>query len=191
MIKTQAIARSCYGEDKDFDKCAAVNGLWSDQDFQTSNPVGRPYPYNITCAPVDYANGGEPTSCSLGALPYYAVNATKKEHIRDTLQFASENNIRLTISGTGHDLNGRGDGYGSLGIWLRHYRNSIDFQNQFESVSKCDKSGWDGSAIKINGAWQWRDVYEVAERNDVIAVGGGSKGPGAIGGCKSPHKSTS
>lgn len=185
LVKTEPVAQSCYGKDKDLEQCAVVNKMWSDQDFQTTKPIGRAYPYNITCAPVDYDSGAEPTSCILGSLPIYAVNVTKKEHIHESLKFAREHNIRLAISGTGHDLLGRGDGFGSLEIWLRHYRNSIDFQEEFESVSNCRKSGWKGSAIKIDGVWQWRDVYKTAKANGVIAVGGGSTGPGAIGGCKS------
>lgn len=179
------LAQSCYGQDKDLEECAFINKMWPDQEFQTSNPIGRPYPYNITCAPVDYAQGAEPTSCILGSLPYYAVNVTKRDHIRESLHFARKNNVRFALSGTGHDLNGRGDGFGSLGVWLRHFRNSIDFQEEYSSANDCAKSEWKGSAIKIDGAWQWRDVYPVAKANNVIAVGGGSIGPGAIGGCKS------
>ncbi|KAL0930174.1 FAD-linked oxidoreductase-like protein 13 [Colletotrichum truncatum] len=183
LIKTEPVAQSCYdGPEKDLDECAYVSKMWSDQDFQTSNPIGRPYPYNITCAPVDYATGQVPTSCSLGPLPTYAVNATTRDHILATLAFARQHNIRLVIASTGHDLLGRSDGYGSLEIWLRYYRNSIDFQDTYVPANACSKSGWDGSAIRIDGAYQWRDVYKVAKANNVIAVGGGAVSPGAIGG---------
>lgn len=157
--------------------------MWPDQDFQTTNPIGRPYPFNITCPPVDYQAGEQPTKeCSLGQLPTYAVNATKVEHIRSALAAARRYNLRLTVASTGHDLLGRADGYGSLEIWLRHFRNGINFQEKYESANSCSKSGWDGAAIHIDGAWQWRDVYAVAEENNVIVVGGGSPSPGAIGG---------
>ncbi|KAH8171989.1 FAD binding domain-containing protein [Sarocladium implicatum] len=182
LVKTQPVAQSCYSPDKDLKQCAVVNKMWSDQDFQTAKSIGRVYPYNITCAPVDYEAGAEPTSCILGSLPVYAVNVTKKEHISESLEFAKDHNIRLAVSGTGHDLLGRGDGFGSLEIWLRYYRNSINFQETFESATSCTKSGWKGSAIDIDGVWQWRDVYKIAKANNVIVVGGGSTGPGAIGG---------
>lgn len=68
---------------------------------------------------------------------------------------------------------------------MRHYRNSIEFQKTFTSKSSCSKSGWTGSAIHIDGAWQWRDVYKVAKKNNVIVVGGGSISPAAIGGWSS------
>ncbi|KAK1971605.1 FAD binding domain-containing protein [Colletotrichum sublineola] len=183
LVKTAPVAQSCYdGPSKDLEECAYVTKMWSDQDFQTSNPVGRPYPYNITCAPVDYAADQAPTSCSLGPLPTFAVNATSRAHILSALLFARLHNVRLVIASTGHDLLGRSDGYGSLEIWLRHYRNSIDFQETYASANQCRGSGWKGGAIRIDGAWQWRDVYEVAKANNVIAVGGGAVSPGAIGG---------
>jgi hypothetical protein len=183
LIRTSPIAESCYnGPYLDLDKCAYVTQMWPDQDFQTSQPVGRPYPYNITCAPVNYTAGETPTSCILGSLPVYAVNATRREDIARTLAFAKRNNIRLVVTSTGHDLLGRSDGYGGLQVWLRHFRNGIYFQKTFKSATSCTKSGWKGSALHIDGAWQWRDVYKVAKANNVIAVGGGSISPGAIGG---------
>ncbi|KAF4333738.1 6-hydroxy-D-nicotine oxidase [Fusarium beomiforme] len=183
LVKTEPIAQSCYpGPAEDLKQCSYVNKMWSDQDFQTSNPIGRPYPYNITCAPVDYAAGQEPTTCSLGSLPVYAVNATTRSQIRDTIAYARERNLRLVVTGTGHDLLGRSDGYGGLELWLHQFKNGINFQKTFSSENECEKSDWKGSAIKIDGNYQWRDVYKVAEANNVIAVGGGSITPGAIGG---------
>ncbi|VUC26841.1 unnamed protein product [Clonostachys rosea] len=184
LIKTEPIAQSCYdGPAKDLDHCRYVTDMWPDQDFQGSDPIGRAYPYNITCPTVDYDAGEVPEKqCILGQLPTYAVRATSRLHIYGALLVARLYNIRLTVSSTGHDLLGRGDGYGSLSLWLHHYRNDIKFQAQFKSASRCTKSGWTGSAIHIDGAYQWRDVYKVAQDNNVIVVGGGSPTPGAIGG---------
>ncbi|KAH6655228.1 FAD binding domain-containing protein [Truncatella angustata] len=183
LIKSEPIAQSCYpGDNFDLADCDYVTKMWSDQDFMTTNPIGRPYPYNITCAPVNYTSGDVPTSCSLGINPRYAVNATTRDHILAALKFSQDNNVRLVVTSTGHDLLGRSDGYGSLEIWLRHFRNSIEYQEHYLSASTCYKSHWTGGAIRIDGAWQWEDVYPVAKENNVIVVGGGSVSPGAIGG---------
>jgi FAD/FMN-containing dehydrogenase len=183
LIKSVPIAQSCYdGPAKDLAECARVTQQWPVQDFQTRNPIGRPYPYNITCAPVNYDAGETPTSCILGSLPTYAVNATTRNDILATLEFAKRNNIRLAVASTGHDLLGRSDGYGSLEIWLRHFRNGIRYQASFTSDNRCRASGWQGGAIHIDGAYQWRDVYAVAKQSNVIVVGGGSPSVGAIGG---------
>ncbi|RYP42265.1 hypothetical protein DL767_000429 [Monosporascus sp. MG133] len=162
--------------------CDYIATEWPDQNFQTSNPIGRVLPYNITCPPVDYQAGQVPTTCTLGSNPVYAVNATTRSAIKSTMLFAQQHNIRLVITGTGHDLLGRSDGYGGLEVWLRYYRNSIDFQETYTSATGCTKSDWKGSAIHIDGNWQWRDVAKVAKANNVIVATGGSISVGAIGG---------
>lgn len=148
----------------------------------TTKPIGRTYPYNISCAPVNYTEDAKPTTCSLGISPRYAVNATSLSQITAAMLFARFNNIRLVIASTGHDLLGRSDGYGSLEIWLRYFRNGLSFQETYTSVNSCQKSNWTGSAILIDGAYQWEDVNAFAKANNVIVVGGGSISPGAIGG---------
>ncbi len=191
LIKTAPIARSCYsGPEQDAKRCDYIDKMWSDQDFQTENPIGRPLPYNITCAPVDVARGGAPTTqspttqCLIGQAPVYAVNVTSRGQIAKTLRFAQQNNLRLAVASTGHDMMGRSDGYGSLEIWLRHFRNSIKFQRRFRSVVHCapEKIGWTGPSIRIDGAWQWRDVHVIAKQHNVVVVSGGSVSPGATGG---------
>ncbi|KAL1866022.1 hypothetical protein Daus18300_006923 [Diaporthe australafricana] len=156
--------------------------MWTDQDFMTTNPIGRPYPYNITCAPVDYAENDIPTTCTLGINPQYAVNATNLDQINATMLFAQENNIRLVVTNTGHDMLGRSDGFGGLEIWLRHFRNRLEFQEAYSPINSCQKSNWSGSTIVIDGAYQWENVYEYAKAKSVIVVGGGAISPGAIGG---------
>lgn len=156
--------------------------MWADQDFMTTNPIGRPYPYNITCAPVNYAENEVPMTCTLGINPQYAVNATNLDEINSTMMFARENNIRLVVTSTGHDLLGRSDGFGSLEIWLRYFRNKLDFQEIYSSVNGCQMSNWTRSAIVIDGAYQWENVNAFASANNVIVVGGGAVSPGAIGG---------
>jgi hypothetical protein len=121
-------------------------------------------------------------SCTLGPNPRYAVNATTVDHIRATLAFATLQNVRLVVKSTGHDLLGRSDGYGSVELWLRHFRNGIDFQPNFVPTARCSNSEWKGSAIRINGAYQFADVYAAAKQNNVIVVGGGAPSVGAVGG---------
>uniref|UniRef100_A0A0B7KBA9 FAD-binding PCMH-type domain-containing protein n=1 Tax=Bionectria ochroleuca TaxID=29856 RepID=A0A0B7KBA9_BIOOC len=127
LIKTEPIAQSCYdGPAKDLDHCSYVTDMWTDQDFQGSDPIGRAYPYNITCPTVDYDAGEVPEKqCILGQLP------TRSSSL---------------------------------------------------PVAAQSLAGQAAPAIHIDGAYQWRDVYKVAQDNNVIVVGGGSPTPGAIGG---------
>lgn len=183
LIKTTPLAKSCYpGQDEDLANCDYVVNEWAVEDFQRADPLGRVLPYNVTCPPVNYTAGEAPGDCILGSSPVYAVNATTREAINVTSQFARQHNIRLVVTGTGHDLLGRSDGFGGLEVWLRHYRASIDFQSTYTSATGCGNSGWNGSAIRIDGNYEWRDVAKVADANNVIVVTGGSVGVGAIGG---------
>ncbi|RDA94095.1 hypothetical protein CP533_5266 [Ophiocordyceps camponoti-saundersi (nom. inval.)] len=183
LIKSRPVAISCYvGPEQDARQCSHVNAMWSDKAFQTEQPLGRYYSYNMTCPPVDFAARLRESGCDLGQLPVYAVNVTARHHASRTLAFAQQHNIRLTIVNTGHELNGRVDGFGSLAIWIRHLRNEIRFHSQFQSATGCTASDWSGSAIHIDGAWQWGDVHRVARRHNVIVVSGGSESPGATGG---------
>ena len=189
LIKTAPIAQSCYpGPNLNLAECASVDQMWTNESFQTTRPLGLPYPWNITCYPLNYTAGDRPTAfplCILGNNPRYAVNATSAKHIYDTIAFAKRQNIRLVTKGTGHDLLGRSDGYGSLELWLRYHRNSIKFQARYEAARHCTKSGWTGSAMLIDGTYQWEDVIPVAQENNVIVVTGGSPSVGATGGWQS------
>lgn len=136
----------------------------------------------MTCPPVNGGAGPEATSCTLGQLPVYAVNVTERRDISEALKFAKQHNIRVTVVTTGHDLIGRGDGFGSLLIWLHNLHGAIEFKDRFQSASGCARSGWEGNAIHIDGGWQWGDVHKVAQAHNVLVVGGGSSSPGVNGG---------
>ncbi|RYP16128.1 hypothetical protein DL765_005329 [Monosporascus sp. GIB2] len=182
LIQNEPIAASCYpGLGADMADCDYIVTQWPDQDFQTSNPIGRPLPYNTTCPPVDYQAGEVATTCTLGDSPSYTVNATTKLDINATMLFAQQHNVRLVVTGIGHDLIGRSDGYGGLSVWLRYYRNSIDFEETYSSAMGCTEAGWKGSAMRIDGNWQWRDISAVARANNVIVTTGGSVSVGAMG----------
>lgn len=181
LIKSVPVAASCYeGPLKDEKQCAHVNSMWPQQEFQTGQPLGRWYPFNMTCPPVGAGQGA--ASCTLGQLPAYAVQVTERRDISETLEFARRHNVRVAVVNTGHDLNGRADGYGSLAIWMHHFRNAVGFEDRFESATGCERSGWDGHAMHIDGGWQWRDVHKVAEAHGVLVVGAGSSSLGATGG---------
>lgn len=183
LIKTSPLAESCYpGPYENRTQCDYADANWPTQIFHTSQPLGLAHPWNITCPPINYAAGGRPVSCTLGPNPRYVVNATTVDHIRATLAFAALHNIRLVVKSTGHDLLGRSDGYGSIELWLRYFRNGIAFQPTFLPTDKCSKSVWKDGAIKISGAYQFTDVYAEAKRNNVIVVGGGAPSVGAVGG---------
>ncbi|PHH88172.1 hypothetical protein CDD83_7879 [Cordyceps sp. RAO-2017] len=183
LVKSEPVAISCYeGPLKDLAKCNEVWNQWSADSFQTKQPLGRYYPYTQSCPPVDYAQGEAPKTCSLGQLPVYVVEAVDRSDIAEALRFTREHNIRVTVTNTGHDLNGRSDGFGSLTIWLQKFRKGISFQPRLQSATGCAASNWSGSALRLDGAYRWRDVVKVAKEKKVMVVSGGSGSPGASGG---------
>jgi hypothetical protein len=137
LIKTSPIAETCYpGSGQDLADCDYISREWPVEDFQTSQAIGRVLPYNVTCPPVDYKAGERPTaSCILGINPVYAVNATCQADIKATLEFAQKHNVRLVTTGTGHDLLGRSDGYGSLQVWLRVRSRPVPVSSLFSLTS--------------------------------------------------------
>lgn len=52
------------------------------------------------------ASIGKPI-CDLGNSPVYSIDATKSDHVAAGIKFAKENNVRLVIKNTGHDVRHR------------------------------------------------------------------------------------
>lgn len=57
----------------------------------------------MTCPPINASIAAYPL-CQLGAVPVYTINATKASDVSTGIKFAKENNIRLVIKNTGHDI---------------------------------------------------------------------------------------
>lgn len=57
----------------------------------------------MTCPPINASIAAYPL-CQLGAVPVYTINATKTSDVSAGIKFAKENNLRLVIKNTGHDI---------------------------------------------------------------------------------------
>lgn len=72
--------------------------------------VGATVWANNSCNPI-YPNGtsflGDPEAgskgCSMGAYPYYVVNASEASDVQAALDFAAKGSMRLNIKNTGHN----------------------------------------------------------------------------------------
>ncbi|KAI0158347.1 hypothetical protein GGR57DRAFT_510512 [Xylariaceae sp. FL1272] len=185
LIATKPIAFSCYpGADFDDAACDGVNAAWSSAMWMSEQSIGLDFPLNITCPPISAAARSTVTAdqCTIGSNPVYAVNATEIDDIVAAVRFAKAKNLRLVIKTTGHDILGRSDGYGSLVIWLRYFRNGITFNPSYSSTTGCKAIDWDRSAMKVAGGYMWGDVYAQAAANNVVIVGGGTTTVSSIGG---------
>ncbi|RDW76897.1 isoamyl alcohol oxidase [Aspergillus mulundensis] len=180
LIRNTPPAASCYpGPEYNKDDCARVGLQWSNTTFQSEQPVGYCYPIDNNC-PITNVTGR--AKCVLGPSPVYSINATEPEELVAGIAFARENDVRLVIRNTGHDLLGKSAGYGSLQIWVRYLRKGIEYQGSFKPSRSCPLSDWTGSAFTVAGGYVWDELYQEAFARNLIVVGGGDPTVSVIGG---------
>lgn len=107
LIYNQPIAKPCYpGLGYNAQLCQDISKEWTESPFQELSPIGYTYPLVNTCPPVNASVAAYPL-CDLGNAPVYTINATKANDVATGVRFAKENNVRLVIKNTGHDIVGR------------------------------------------------------------------------------------
>jgi hypothetical protein len=134
-----------------------------------------PYWLNNSCSPyAPYASADGSGSCTLGNLAQYAIRVTGADDVVTGVNFARRNNIRLTIKNTGHDVQGRSAGAGSLGLWMHNLKD----------ISFVDYSGprYNGKAARIGAGIEVREAYEAAHKNGLVITGGACPSVGVAGG---------
>ncbi|KAI9038884.1 FAD-binding domain-containing protein [Aspergillus affinis] len=179
LIANQAITTPCFqGANYDAKTCDSITANWSSSWLLESSPIGYSYPLIQTCTP---SNPSLNLMCDLGSAPVFTINATNASDVAAGIKFSKDNNVRLVIKSTGHDVVGRSEGYGSLSILIKHTKDGIHFQAQYNSSTKC-KSNWTGSSLTVGGGYVWEDVYANAAEHGTIAVGGSDRSVGVIGG---------
>jgi hypothetical protein len=101
LLRTTPVAAPCYqGSQYNAATCANVVANWADPSFQANYPIGYAYPHTQSCD----IPGGNTTTCSIGDSPVYAIDALSESDVVAGVKFASNNNIRLVVKMTGHDL---------------------------------------------------------------------------------------
>lgn len=113
LLKTVPAASSCwpgnpYGSQV---SCDAVDANWTSGIFHAARPESIDYPIwaNNSCLPPSASGYDKQQGCELGGLPEFIVNATQECHVATALKWADERNVRVSVKGTGHDMNGRYD----------------------------------------------------------------------------------
>lgn len=171
-------AAVCYsGQYRDPAKCAIVrrrqgDALWAKEDplipfgqWQLDNPC-----------PVPSANASPPLSeCKLISFPAYVVNVSTVRDIQLAVNFARNNNIRLTIKNTGHDWIGRNTGGGALQVWVHRLK-------AFEYLPTIQIAEYEGQAARVGVALEQHEVYRNMGEANVTLLAPGSPTVGAYGG---------
>ncbi|KAI3596663.1 fad binding domain-containing protein [Moniliophthora roreri] len=115
--------------------------------------------------------------CGQGSIPPIGVDARSVEDVQAAVRFASEHNLRLVIKNTGHDYLGRSAARNSFMIWTHHLKN-ITYNGVFVPANSTSSETF--KALTLGSGVQWHEVYDAAEQNGRVVVGGLSAG-GSVG----------
>ncbi|KAG6364655.1 hypothetical protein INS49_006258 [Diaporthe citri] len=161
LLRTVPAASSCcpgnpFGSALD---CQDVSAGWASGTWHSMQPESVDYPLYAknSCLPDEASGYSADRGCAIGGLAQYIVNATTEEHIATALRWASERNIRVTVKGTGHDLNARSTGAYSLSICTHQFRSIV--RNQ--AWSAANKSNTEDVFI-VGSGQQWGNVLNAA-----------------------------
>ncbi|CAF3385349.1 unnamed protein product, partial [Rotaria sp. Silwood2] len=174
LILVQPSAALCSGNPPDLNACTVAVIQWSNSKWR-SDQVGAMQNHNwenSSCSAF-LLN----ITCTQGAVPRLAVNATTVEHIQTTLQFVSKYNLRLVMKTTGHDYLGRSTAAGSLLLWL-HYMKNMTLVRQYTSCTGERIS----NTIRVGAGVQWGEVYAWLSAYNLTAIGGASHTVASAGG---------
>ncbi|KAJ0159635.1 putative FAD-linked oxidoreductase [Colletotrichum tanaceti] len=138
--------------------------------MESSSSIMAPFFANQSCDPFQ----PQSRACLLGNYVVYAVDARTPEHVRATIAFAREHDIRFVVRNTGHDYLGRSTGAGALSVWTHH-------MNDAEIVD-WDSAAYRGKAIRVGAGAQGFHVMEAAHAAGLAVVGGECPTVGIAGG---------
>lgn len=182
LLRTVPAASSCWPGNPFGSKldCEDVSNGWGNGTWHSMQPESVDYPLyaNNSCLPDEASGYSAERGCTIGGLAQYIVNATTEEHIATALKWASERNIRVTVKGTGHDLNARyvkskllpgtialtdflflhrSTGAYSLSIWTRNFRSIV--RNQAWSATNASSTE---DVLVVGSGQQWGNVLKTA-----------------------------
>ncbi|KAF4871702.1 FAD-linked oxidoreductase ZEB1 [Colletotrichum siamense] len=177
LIPTKPLGGPCYDSQwgaRDDIECANIIKNSTNANFLSADPTANYWPIfqGRTCQPRNETSGSE---CTIGGYPEYAINVTSVAQIQLAVNFARAANLRLVIKNTGHCYLGKSLGAGALSLWMHNLKD-------IEYLPKYEGPGYSGPAMKLAAGVSVREVYEVAEQNNVTVLGAVSWSVGYAGG---------
>ncbi|KAH6855497.1 hypothetical protein B0I37DRAFT_442329 [Chaetomium sp. MPI-CAGE-AT-0009] len=180
LIRGVPIGQPCYGSSPDASACSEVQRTWADQEPFIADPVNVVsfYHESDSCSPFyGPLSANEETrhfNCSQGRVASYAINVGDAAAAIAGVRFARENNIRLLVKNTGHDIPGRSSGQGSLALWTHNLKSSTFFTYRSKK--------YNGPAVRIGAGLQVLELFEAAAAHGYRATAGSCPTVGAGGG---------
>jgi hypothetical protein len=120
------------------------------------------------------------TPCEQGLVPTMVLDAHGVTDVQKGVNFARDHRLRLRIKASGHDFIGRASGAGSFLIWTRNLR-SLALVQDFRPTGAPARTK-PVKAIKTGPGDGWASVYDLANRSDIVVVGGTGQTVSSAGG---------
>lgn len=171
LLTSKPLAQACHYPNYNQQECADVHLNWFNGLWRTNQPYGL---FQTTWEVLNNETWGCPldsplwSTCSLGNLPVYIVNASDTKDIQKAVRFAAQHNLRLSIKNTGHDYLGRSTAAGSLSIWVHNLKH-IELVDNFIPVNS---SLTETRAVTVQAGVQMAQLYEAASTKNWVVVGG-------------------
>ncbi|KAJ7573870.1 hypothetical protein C8J56DRAFT_980674 [Mycena floridula] len=182
LIAARPPAAPCHISDPLFNvkTCATVNASWTSIFFRANQPGATQDTYwengNSSC----YIDFQLDKPCQQGLVPNIVLDAHSVSDVQKGVNFARKHHLRLRIKASGHDFIGRASGAGSFLIWTRNI-SSVALVPDFRATGA--PAGISAvKAIKTGPGDGWAAVYDLANRSDVVVVGGTSQTVSSAGG---------
>jgi hypothetical protein len=130
-----------------------------------ADPTSNMWPLyeGLTCLPPGLR--AQSSTCTLGGYASYSVNVSNVAQIQLALNFARHTNVRLVVKNTGHDFADKSLGAGALSIWTHNLKELSFLKDYVYGMYR-------GPAFKVGAGVLTEDVYLLAEKVGVTAVGG-------------------
>ncbi|KAJ8613319.1 hypothetical protein MRB53_037006 [Persea americana] len=118
-------------------------------------------------------------NCYQGSVPNYYIDVRSVSDVQAGFAFAKQHSLPLVIKNTGHDWKGRSSAPNSLALWTHNIRPPMTLTRGFVPAA-CSAAA--GDAITFGSGVGFVDVYEFAQANNVMMVGGAVTTVGVGGG---------
>jgi len=157
--------------------CAAIAGNFSNSYLRASLP-GAQQEINWEQDPATGAACFDTARpCLQGAVPPYAVPATRDAHLAAALAFAAAHRLRVVVKSSGHEYQGRSTGAAALLLWT-HALQGAAYEADFAACPAAAPA----PAVHTRPGTSWGQVYALADAARVTVVGGSEVSVSSCGG---------
>ncbi|KAH8800657.1 hypothetical protein F5884DRAFT_713644, partial [Xylogone sp. PMI_703] len=181
---TVMLSSPCFEDSPNFNNatCASIqanyfNGTFRQQTFGSMEESEWEACGTANCYPPFLVPGA--TTCSLGRISEFYVDAETAEQVVTTLTFVRSHNIRLVLRNTGHDYLGRSASPNALTLRTSNMKN-LEFHPTF-TASNCSSAN--GQNIGVIGAGiQAQEATAFFLQHGMMVTTGGCPSVGMAGG---------